>query len=929
MTLAPGVRLGSYEILSAIGAGGMGEVYRARDTKLGRDVAVKILPSSFAADPERVARFQREAQVLAALNHPHIAAIYGLEEHAGSQFLVLELVEGETLAHKLGQVGRERQERRVGQVGPYVVSGFSRTVAGLPIDEGLAIARQVADALQAAHDKGIIHRDLKPANIALTDTGQVKVLDFGLAKYEAGGAGRAGGGDGVDGFDVTNSPTLTFAATQAGVILGTAAYMSPEQAKGRVADKRSDIWGFGCVLFEMLTGRRAFEGADASDTLAAVLRAEPDWTALPDNTPSQIRRVLRRCLQKDRDRRLRDVGDVSLDIDEALAAPDTPAPSVSQGSLTSRLGARERLAWMLLSAVLAIIVVGVAATAYLRTPALDDRRVEFEIAPSERTSFAGSGALASVPSPALSADGRRLAFVAVGSNGSPSLWVRAFDSASATVLPGTDGAALPFWSPDGRSIGFFAQGKLKKIDLSGGTPQTLCDASGFAGGATWSSAGTILFAPTWTSPLYRVPATGGLPTAVTTLDASQQESGHLWPSFLPDGRHFLYLVRSAKPGRAGIFVASLDAGEPKRLLSADSPAAFGAGRYLLFLAGTDLMAQPFHAGRLELTGAPIRVAERVQYLRAIGSYGAFSVSTTDALVFRAGMAGAESDLVWFDRTGTQLGQVPVRANYTVPSLSADDRKIAVNILGESGNDVWVLDAVRNTRQRLTFDRTAVIPVWSPDGSHVLYPSEQAGPGDLYQKSTSTGTEDTLLKSNAMKNPTDWSADGHFILYETQDPKTNTDIWALPTTGDRKPFPVLNSEFNEYQGRTSPDGRWIAYVSDESGSLEVYVQSFPKPSGKWQISTAGGGDPRWRRDGKELYFISSDRKLMAVDIKADATFQSGLAQALFDVRVSGLVDVRGHYAVSADGRRFLVNWLGEGGGSSPMTVVLNWTSALRK
>ena len=898
MLLSAGSRLGSYEVLSALGAGGMGEVYRARDTKLGRDVAIKVLPSSFAADPERVARFQREAHLLAALNHPHIAAIYGLEEHAGSQVLVLELVDGDTLAHRMG---------------------------GLSLRDSLAIARQVADALQAAHDRGIVHRDLKPANIAMTADGQVKVLDFGLAKLEP-----AARDSGEAGMELTNSPTLTVGATQAGVILGTAAYMSPEQARGQVVDKRADIWAFGAVLYEMLARRPLFPGETITDVLGGIVKSEPDWSALPGETPASIRNLLRRCLQKDRDRRLRDIGDARIEIEDALGAPEPEAPAPRFVAARPRLGTRERLAWISLSAVLAFIIVAVATMAYLRTPASGDGRAQFEIAAPERSTFAGSGVLATIPSPALSADGRHLAFVAVGSNGATSLWVRAFESGNSTMLPGTEGAVLPFWSPDGRSIGFFAQGKLKKIEVAGGTPQTLCDAVGLPGGGTWSSTGTILFGPTWTSPLYRVPASGALPTVATTLDASQQESGHIWPTFLPDGRHFLYLVRSAKAERAGIFVGSLDSQDSKRLLNADSPVAFGSNRYLLFMSGTDLMAQPFDAGRLELTGAPTRVAERVQYQRAIGSYGAFSAATTDTLVYRSGSFGAATELVWVDRTGKQTGQVSVSAGYSVPSLSSDDRRIAVIISGESGNDIWVLDVARNTRQRLTFDRTAVIPVWSPDGSRVLYRSEKAGAGDLYQKlSTGIGTEDALLTTNAMKNPTDWSADGRFILYETQNPKTNNDIWILPTTGDRKPFPLLDSEFNEYQGRTSPDGRWVAYVSDESGSPEVYVQSFPKPGGKWQISTAGGADPRWRRDGRELYFISADRKLMAAEVKADATFQAGVPQALFDVRVSGLVDVRGHYAVSADGRRFLVNRLGESGGSSPMTVVLNWTAALRK
>ena len=451
-----------------------------------------------------------------------------------------------------------------------------------------------------------------------------------------------------------------------------------------------------------------------------------------------------------------------------------------------------------------------------------------------------------------------------------------------------------------------------------------------SGGATWSSDGAILLAPSLRSPVYRVSATGGLPTPVTTLDSSQWETGHLWPYFLPDNRHFLYLVRSATPGHGGIFVASTESKETKRLVSADSPGLYARPGYLLFLAGTDLMAQPFDLDRLEMTGLPVRVAERVQYNPAAGGYGAFSVSQNNTLVYNTG-SGLRSVLAWFDRTGKQLGQVGAAGAYTVPSLSPDGSKVAVAMTAENRNsDIWVLDAVRSTSSRLTFEGNAVIPIWSADGNLILYRSDQAAPGDLYQKlSSGAGTPEALLKSNTVKSPTDWSTDGHFVVYDAPDPKTSVDVWILPTTGDQKPFPMLRSEFNEQQGRVSPNGQWIAYTSDETGRPEVYVQSFPTPGGKWQISTSGGADPRWRRDGKELFFISSDRKLMAVDIQAGSTFQAGLPRSLFDVRVSGLTDVRTHYAVAADGGRFLVNRIDESDVAAPITVVLNWTARLKQ
>ncbi len=944
--LSARTRLGPYEIVAPLGQGGMGEVYKARDTRLDRTVAIKVLPAALAADPQFRERFDREARAIAALNHPHICTLYDIGEAPNPQsqipnpekvqFLVMEYLEGETLARRL-------------ENGP------------LPLDQALTMAIQIADALATAHGVGITHRDLKPGNVMLTKSG-AKLLDFGLAKTTGGaqGVGRVLGTAGEPSpkdpaYVPTVLPTTPPNLTAEGTILGTFQYMAPEQLEGKDADARTDIFAFGAVVYEMVTGRKAFEGKSQASLISAIMSSDPPpMASLQPLAPVSLNRVVKKCLAKEPEKRWQSASDLHDELkwiadagsQAAAGAPGTQLATGATTSTRSRLGTRERLGWVLLSIALALMALGAGAQNYFRRPTTNNSRVEFAVSAPEKTTFAGAGFAAYIPSPSVSPDGHRLAFVVVGPSGTPSLWVRALDSSNAQALPGTEGASYPFWSPNGRFIGFFAQGKLKKIDLSGGAPQTLCDVgggggrAGVEGGGTWNRDDVIAFAPSIVSPLFRVSATGGQPTALTALDSSRQETAHLWPYFLPDGRHFLYLVRSAMQGTSGIFVGSIDAKETKRLVSADSAAVYAPQGYLLFLTGTDLMAQPFNADRLETTGAPVRVAEGIQFNLVVNNYGAFSVSQNDTLVYRTGPGAPESQLVWLDRMGKQLGQVGAQATLLVPSLSPDESKVAVTI----ANDVWVLDVVRNTSSRLTFDGTAVIPIWSPDGGHILYRSQRASPGDLYQKlSTGTGTEEALSKSNTQKSPTDWSLDGRFIVYETQDPKTNVDIWALPTSGDRpstssgrpepaegrKPFPLLQTESNEQQARISPDGRWIAYTSDETGKPEIYVQSFPAAGGKWQISTAGGADARWRRDGKELFFISTDRKLMAVDVKADATIQAGLPHELFDARVSGLTDVRTHYAVSRDGQRFLVNRLSEGDASSPITVVLNWTAGLKK
>jgi len=868
MPLHPGSRLGAYEILSPLGAGGMGEVYKARDPRLGREVAIKVLLQEFARDPERLARFEREARVLASLNHPNIAAIYGFENVDGVPFLVLEYVPGQTLAELIAN-------------GP------------LEVENVRQICRDVAGALEEAHEKSFVHRDLKPANIKITPDGKVKVLDFGLAKALADEPSA----------DPSRSPTLSVLATRAGTLLGTAAYMSPEQARGRPIDKRSDIWAFGCVLYEMLAGRQAFGGESITDVLAAVVRAEPDWNALPAATPPRVRELLRRCLEKDAARRLRDVGDARFELEADAAA---------RPAARGRPGVGGWAAWAV--ATVAVIVAVVLAVIHFREVTLTTR---FQVlAPDKATA---------VEYPAIAPDGRRLAFVATV-DGKALLHVRPLDSLTAQALAGTEDAAFPFWSPDNRFLAFFAQGKLKKVDVSGGPPQTLCDATTPGRGGAWNREGVILFVAGGSAPLRRVPAAGGVPSPVTTLD-SQTELSHRWPHFLPDGRRFLYWRRTTDREKNGVVVASLDdkpdSKDRKRLLAGDSMAVYSAGHLLFEREGT-LMAQPFDASKLAFGGEPFPVVQQVMGGSPPG-WVAFSASPGGTLAYRTGVGG-KSQLAWFDRTGKEVGRVGPPEYHSSPRLSPDGKRVAVTRRDAQGADLWLLDLARDTSTRFTFHPAIEgFPTWSPDGSRVVFASLRDGPFNLYQKASSgSADEEPLLKTGEGKFPVDWSSDGRFVLYQATFPKTSLDLWALPLEGDRKPIPLVQTEFTELQGQFSPDGRWIAYSSNASALEQVYVQGFPKPGGKFQVSTTGGIRPRWRRDGKELFYMTPDRKLMAVEVKATAaTFEPGRPRELFQTRAVTASPVFSVYDVSADGQRFLINTALEAEGPAPMTVVVNW------
>jgi Tol biopolymer transport system component len=904
MPLSAGTRLGPYEILSALGAGGMGEVYKARDTRLKREVAFKVLPDTFSHDPGRVARFQREAELLATLNHPNIATVYGVElgdpstgsEQVTLTGIVMELVEGSTLADLIAR-------------GPIAVT------AALPL------ARQIAEALEAAHERGIIHRDLKPANIKVREDGTVKVLDFGLAKATDAASGTP--------FDVMNSPTITSPAmmTGVGVIIGTAAYMSPEQAKGRPADKRSDIWAFGCVLYEMLTGTRAFKGEDVADVLARILERDPDFDALPHATPPAIRRLLRRSLEKDRKRRLPDIGVATLEIDEALTTPaeQVVAPAAQARRVDWRVGIG--------GAVLALAVAATAATLYVRRSVSEPVVTRLEI------STPGTGLPFQF---ALSPDGRRLAYV---TGAQQQLAVRSLDQVGVQILAGTEGAFTPFWAPDSRTLGFTTNGKLKRVDLSGGAPQVIVEAGGVRAG-TWNGEGVIVFANTG-SGLMRVSATGGTPVEVTHLAPGQPS--HRWPQFLPDGRHVLFLVAGGGPAPShGIYVASLDGGEPRRVVAAEQNAMYAPPGYLLRVSQGVLVAQKFDAARATVTGDPFPLAQAVGQTDGQG-LSAFSVSAAGILAHRSGAAaGARRQLVWFDRAGKVLGTVgqPDDNNSMSPVLAPDERRVANSRTVQGNPDIWLIEVGRDVATRFTFDPAGEFsPVWSPDGSRVVFRSVRNGASDLFVKpANGAADEQPLLVTPQGKTPLDWSRDGRFLLYANQDPKTQSDLWVLPmapSTGAsdaRKPFPVVQTSFDETQGQFSPDGRWLAYTSNESGSDEIFVRPFPESGGKWQVSAGGGSQPRWRSDGKELFYVASNARLMAVPISATPdgrAVDAGTAVALFPTRLASGAGIsltgwqsRALYAVTRDGR-FLMHVNADAGAVdvAPLTVVLNWQSAL--
>jgi eukaryotic-like serine/threonine-protein kinase len=894
MAITVGQRLGNFEVRSLLGKGGMGEVHRARDMELQRDVALKLLPDVFASDPERLARFQREAQVLASLNHPSIAQIYGLEGEGASRCIVMELVEGETL--------QERLKR-----------------GSIPVDEALAIAKQIAEALEAAHDKEIIHRDLKPANVKITPDGKVKVLDFGLAKTLEEASP-----------DLSNSPTLSMAASNAGVILGTAAYMSPEQAKGMKVDRRSDMFAFGAVLYEMLTGRPAFPGDHVSDILASVLKVEPDWNRLPQETPAAIRRLLRRCLQKDRNRRLQTAIDALIELDEAKSEPDPIVSSVPS------VAPRKRERVVLVSALVFVLiaaVLAVPAIMHLRETPPELPPIRSTILPPENTTLDFTNGLGL---PALSPDGLRIVFGARTAGGKTPLWVRSLDGLTAQPLAGTEGATFPFWSPDSRFIAFFADGKLKKIDASGGPALTLADAP-IGRGGSWSPNGVIVFAPGTVAAntgLLRVSSAGGAASPV-----SSETTGSM-PAFLPGGRHFLYQEFLTTASELPIRVGSLD-GSPSKVVGNGSNPLYAQG-HLLFLHESTLMAQPFDAERLVTQGEAIPVAEHVQTVLNTGRVGVFSVSETGLLLYRGGGGARGTVMKWFDRSGKQGATIGVTAPFFDFGFSPDRKSVATSISDSGGDSIWIYDVSRGLPTRFTFDASAnTSPVWSPDGRSIVFSSNRKGHRDLYRKAVdSVRAEELVYADHLDKLPTSWSADGKLLLYynEPRNSKTGQDLWALPLTPERpgdalKPFLVLQTPFNESYAQFSPDGRWIAYISSESQRPELYVTPFPPlptgPGGKRQISTAGTAytQPRWRQDGKEIFYFSPDQRLMAADVAIKAgTLEVGAVRPLFTL--NDAISNPG-FDASADGQHFLLRTSPEQTSAEPLTLIQNWVEGLKK
>jgi serine/threonine-protein kinase len=901
MALLPGTRIGPYEIGAVLGAGGMGQVYRALDTKLGRSVAIKALPDSLN-DPERVARFQREAHVLASLNHPNIAAIYGLEESGGTQFLVLELVEGETLGQRL-------------EDGP------------IPIHEATAIAKQIADALQAAHEKGIIHRDLKPANIAISDTGQVKVLDFGIAKVLVPSTGNGTllpPGPSESG-ETTMLPPVRGPVTTAGVVLGTVAYMAPEQARGREADKRCDVWAFGCVFYEMLTGARAFGGQNVADTFAAVLKSEPDWNALPADVPTPIRTLIRGCLEKDRQERVVDIAAASF----VLKHPDIAAPQELPGAAVA--AARSVPAWrrLLLPVVTALAAASLAGVAvWLATrpaPARVTRTTMTSPAATALTITGNSRDLAVTP------DGNRVVYV--GDSGSQ-LFVRSLDELDPVAVAG--GAPRDvFTSPDGQWVGFFRLFVLNKVPITGGPSVTLTIGDGLSRGATWTEDGTVIFATqNAATGLQRVSANGGEPTVLTRPDHARGEIDHVWPEVLPGDRGVLFTVTSSGGGLDPVQIAVLDlqSGTTKVLVRGGSDAHYTASGHLVYIAGGALRAVPFDLRRLEISGTTVPLAAKVMSTTTGAGLLAIAGNGTMVYVDASSETGASRTLAWVDRSGhEELLGLPAR-NYVHPRLAPDDSAIAVSI-ADAEEDIWLWEFARRALTRLTFDpATDHYPLWTPDSRRVVFSSERDGGTQnlFWQRVDGVGAAERLTTSDNVQQSTGVSPSGDVVILQEIAPTTGRDVMRL-TLAPRTVTPLLQTAFDERNGTISPDGRWLAYEADSSGRSEVYVRPYPNISdGQWQVSTAGGTKPLWSHKGDELFYLAADGGLMTVRVNAPATTWNGSVPAkLLEAYWNGEGAVAGRtYDVSHDGRRFLMIRQAAANVAPPSVIVVqNWFTEL--
>ncbi|HEX2463025.1 MAG TPA: protein kinase [Thermoanaerobaculia bacterium] len=863
-----GQSVAHYKVTDRLGVGGMGEVYRAHDSKLHRDVALKVLPAALAHDPDYMARFAREATVLASLNHPNIAAVYGLEESQGATALVMELIPGETLADRI-------------QRGP------------IPVEEAAAIALQIAQALEEAHEHGIIHRDLKPANVKITPEGRVKVLDFGLAKAIEGNSTAVG---------LTHSPTISLAATQAGVILGTAGYMSPEQAAAQRTDRRSDIWAFGVVLLEMLTGKRTFTGETVSHVLAAVLHGSPDLSGVPAAVPPRIKELLQRCLTKNAKSRLQSIGDARVLLEEYVAAPASFAEKPTSAAAAAASPRRSAVIPWAVAALGAAIAIGavVWGSRPSAAPAAQPVRLRAEIGPEPL--FLGSGASA-----VLSPDGRHLA-LSLGTGQTRNLYVRSLDQLTVTQLPGTEVAYNPFFSPDGQWIGFVTPTQVKKVSIAGGTPITLCP-SNRSRGASWGENDVIVFAESPSSALSTVPAAGGKPSPLTTLDSAKAEFSHRWPQWLPGEKKILFTSLASGESSAGGVLEVLDvaSGERKVIHQGGVYGRYLPSGHLVYLNEGTLFAAPFDLDRLELPRTPAPVVQGVA--ETGGAH--FDISQNGTLVYLEGLAGSPKyELVAVDRRGSASPLTAERQTFVEPRFSPDGRRLAAEVITGTSSDSWVYDLDRGTVTRLTFgDGPDSVPVWSPDGAWIVYASTREEHSGLYRKrADGSGEEELLLEGDSLYGSS-WSRDGRFILYGIVAPtQTGNDIWVLPLDGDRTPQPYVATEFSEAEAAFSPDGRWVAYNSDDSGRSEVYVRPFPASGGKWQVSAAGGSHPRWRSDGKELYF-RNDSGVMSVEVDTTGSaLRVGTPSQLFEgpfLRAAIGGSIYADYDVAPDGQRFVM------------------------
>ena len=872
MSIASGTRLGPYEIVGPAGSGGMGEVYRARDVRLNRDVAVKTLKGPFTE------RFEREAHAISALNHPNICTLHDVGQHEGSGYLVMEFIEGTEIA------------------GP------------LPVEQAVAYGVQICEALHAAHRKGIVHRDLKPANILVTKQG-IKLLDFGLAKLAATGGVAAAGAPGA-------AEQATVAAlTGSHTVVGTPQYMAPEQIEGREVDARTDIFAFGCVLYELLTGHRAFDGKTSSSVMAAVLATQPKpIEELIPLTPPALERIVSRCLAKDPEDRWQSARDVAAELLwVSQGGSKTGLPAV----ISVRRRVREKLAWGAFA--VATLAAAAFAVAWIRRAP--------EPPPLVRFPLVTPATLQNLSPPVVSPDGRNIVFAA-DADGKRMLWLRPLDTLDARPIPATEGVFRPFWSPDSRFVGFIAGGKMKKVDIAGGPAQVICDAGN--GDASWSAEGVILFDGRIVDPLRLVDATGGVSKPMV-LEAGKTDGtpGAGWPEFLPDGKHFLYTQAVATSPEMALMVGDIGTGSVKSLFKTTTRVQYAAPGYLLFVRDRTLVAQKFDAKSLTLSGEPVPVGE------GLGSddvgLASFSVSRTGILVFRGGELTG-SRLVWMNRSGKETPLLDAGADYRDTSLSPDGTRLVYDVSegGGSRGDLWIRDLVRNVSSRFTFDAAAEVnPQWSPDGRRVVYTSKAKGPGDLYIRDASgTKEAEPLLVNPEEKYVSDWSADGKYVLYTSRDGgNTDWNIWAVPTTGDHKPISIVKTQFAELWATFSPDGKYVAYQSNESGRAEIYVHEFPEARNKWQVSTEGGVEAYWRRDGRELFYRQGS-KLIAVPVQAGETFTAGNPVTLFQTRFSTST-VRGRYRPTPDGQRFLVLGSLARDAEQPAAVVLNWLAALRR